>query len=135
MGKPRPDLVGKKHSAETVEKQRRAVTGLKRSEETRRKISVARSGPGNNHWRGGITPLNKAIRNHLAGWARRVKARDGKCVLCGAVEFLEADHIEPVALRPDLMFDMNNGRALCHQCHIKTLTYGGRNLYKSLPMR
>lgn len=74
--------------------------------------------------------MNKAIRNRLAGWAKMVKDRDGrKCVLCGSTTNLHADHIKPIALYPELMRDLSNGRTLCFDCHKKTPTYGGHRMY------
>ncbi len=38
---------------------------------------------------------------------------------------LNADHIKPYALYPDLRLDVSNGKTLCVPCHYKTDTYGG----------
>jgi len=38
---------------------------------------------------------------------------------------LNADHVKPYALYPDLRLDVSNGRTLCVPCHYKTDTYGG----------
>lgn len=132
-GKARPDLVGKPRSDETRQKLSLALTGRVVTDETRAKISLSKRGALHPKWRGGVTPRNKAIRNTLSGWARRVKMRDEyRCVQCGSAERLEADHIEPIALRPDLMFDLANGRTLCFKCHVLTPTYGGRAMYAAL---
>jgi 5-methylcytosine-specific restriction endonuclease McrA len=48
------------------------------------------------------------------------------CAFCGATRELETDHIKPVHLYPDLRFNVDNGRVLCHSCHIKTPTYGSK---------
>lgn len=48
---------------------------------------------------------------------RRILQRDGCCVLCGAGDGLEVDHIRPVALFPELEFDDGNLRTLCRACH------------------
>jgi len=45
-----------------------------------------------------------------------------KCRLCGAMPWddrgrLEMHHIQPVEVRPDLMYDPKNCVLLCHKCH------------------
>ncbi len=63
----------------------------------------------------------------LSAWRLLVLHRDGnRCVFCSSTERLEADHIKPRALYPDLQFDVDNGRTLCHSCHVQTETYGGK---------
>lgn len=60
-------------------------------------------------------------------WRESVLIRDEyRCVDCGSTENLEADHIKPRKLYPDLKYDVSNGRTLCHDCHVKTETYGGK---------
>jgi 5-methylcytosine-specific restriction endonuclease McrA len=62
-----------------------------------------------------------------AAWREAVLNRDGNaCVSCGSTEQLEADHIKPVYLYPDLRFNVDNGRTLCHGCHLATETYGSK---------
>jgi 5-methylcytosine-specific restriction endonuclease McrA len=39
---------------------------------------------------------------------------------------LEAHHIKPFSVAPELQFDVNNGLTLCHDCHVKTDSYGRR---------
>lgn len=55
-------------------------------------------------------------------WARKVIERDGECRMCGHVGStdnpLQADHIEPVSIRPELALDLNNGQALCRKHNI-----------------
>lgn len=71
-------------------------------------------------------PLNP---NNYHGWRTLVLRRDGrKCVLCGSSERLEVDHIKPFSTFPDLRYTLSNGRVLCHECHKKTDTYGGKQL-------
>jgi len=37
---------------------------------------------------------------------------------------LNADHIKPFSLFPDLRLKLSNGRTLCVDCHVQTDTYG-----------
>ena len=79
---------------------------------------------GNKHpmWKGGITPINFAIRNSLAyeDWRKSVFERDNyTCIKCGLIGGkLNADHIKPFALFPELRFELSNGQTLCEDCHI-----------------
>lgn len=74
-------------------------------------------------------------------WRKAVFIRDKyKCVKCGQVRgWLEADHYPiplstiirefriktvPDALQCLLLWDIDNGRTLCHDCHSMTPTYG-----------
>ena len=118
--------------------------GSKQSEETKKKISEAHRGKkkpwagkflteagrqklrdkcGNKcyNWKGGITPLNKAIRNSFEykAWRKSVFERDNwTCVWCRKRGgYIEADHIKPFAYYPELRFAIDNGRTLCRECH------------------
>lgn len=87
---------------------------------------------GENHWnwQGGLTSQQKKVRNsfEMKKWREAIFARDDytcqKCNKRGS--FLNADHVKPFALYPDLRFSLQNGRTLCVNCHRKTATYGGR---------
>jgi len=60
-------------------------------------------------------------------WRESVLLRDDyRCVVCGATNQLEADHIKPWSIYPELRFDISNGQTLCKSCHKKTATYGTR---------
>jgi len=83
-------------------------------------------------WKGGITPINRAIRNSLETklWREAVFERDKyTCVWCGArngngtAVTLHADHIKQFAYFPELRFAIDNGRTLCKPCHKKTDTF------------
>lgn len=88
-------------------------------------------------WKGGVTPIYKTIRKspEYIAWRLSVFERDNyTCIECGArpgngkrVD-LQADHIKPFALYPELRFDLDNGRSLCIPCHKLTDTYGGKIL-------
>lgn len=85
---------------------------------------------GANHWnwKGGVS---KEVWKTPAyqQWRRAVMRRDNfTCVACGDNQGgnLEADHIKPRYLFPELTFDVSNGRTLCKPCHKQTNTYGAR---------
>ncbi len=63
-------------------------------------------------------------------WKKAVLTRDKNCVVCGSASRLEVDHILPFSEFPEKRFDMENGRVLCHACHLETATYGGRQRWK-----
>lgn len=68
-----------------------------------------------------------ALRN--PEWAQLVKERDGfTCQKCGDTEDVQAHHIEPVALRPDLADDLDNGITLCTSCHREIHKHEGCDL-------
>lgn len=63
------------------------------------------------------------------GWRTLVLRRDGHCcVWCGLLDRPEVDHIKPYSKYPELHYELSNGRVLCHSCHKKTDTYGGKML-------
>ena len=92
------------------------------------KPNLSTTGSKHHAWKGGITPINKAIRQSLEYriWRRSVFERDDyTCIWCGQVGGkLNADHIKPFSLYPELRFTIENGRTLCFKCHKKTDTYG-----------
>jgi 5-methylcytosine-specific restriction endonuclease McrA len=100
------------------------------SEKRRGRKLLSRSGKNCHFWRGGITKESKKIRmgTDIRMWRRSVFERDNyTCKICGERGgVLNADHIKPFSLYPELRFDINNGRTLCETCHRKTPTYGGR---------
>lgn len=77
----------------------------------------------NVNWRGGITPINKKIRESIEyeEWRKSVFERDNyTCLGCFQIGgYLQADHIKPFAYFPELRFELSNGRTLCKDCHIK----------------
>ena len=64
-------------------------------------------------------------------WRNAVFTRDlftcQKCKKKFPKHELEAHHIKPFSVAPELQFDTNNGLTLCHDCHVKTDTYGRRS--------
>ena len=138
------------HSPEVIEKIRQKMIGKKRSgdpknwkhsEESKRKMSLAQRGEKSIQWKGGLSGLNKLLRRslHYRNWRKSVFERDNyTCVWCGAnKKYLNADHIKQYALiikenkisnydeaiACDELWQINNGRTLCIDCHKETDTY------------
>lgn len=72
-------------------------------------------------------------------WRIAVFERDGyRCTNCGDSNYegrgetcvLQADHIKPFALFPELRFNIKNGRTLCVPCHKNTGTFGRGAIYR-----
>jgi 5-methylcytosine-specific restriction endonuclease McrA len=138
-------MKGHKHTGEAKEKIASAVSqrqlgnkiwlGRKHSEESKKKMSDATRGiPRPNwrgekayQWKGGVTPINRTIRNSLEyrSWREAVFERDNyTCQFCGVRGgYLEADHIKQFAYFPDLRYEVLNGRTLCRPCHTTTPTF------------
>lgn len=92
------------------------------------------TGPKNPKWKGGITPEHQRIRlsPEMKAWRIAVFERDDyTCQFCfkRGVK-LNADHIKPFALHPELRFELSNGRTLCVECHRTTDTYGVNKKYQ-----
>lgn len=128
---------GKHLTAETKLKMSNAALGRTLSYKTRLKISKSHLGEKSYSWKGGISKLHKTERQQdmqtfaYREWRKSVFERDNYiCVECGAKNgdgkrvVLNADHLKPYALFPDLRLDINNGRTLCVPCHHNTPTFG-----------
>lgn len=84
-------------------------------------IRVAESRP--NAYRRGYTD-----GRHRA-WRKAVLVRDAytcrHCArVCGKKGEAHADHIVPVAVRPDLRYEVDNGQCLCASCHSRKTKNG-----------
>lgn len=119
---------GKAHSQESKDKMRLMATGRRHSAETRKKMSEARKGSNSSLWRGGKTAEGILFRQQMnyKDWRRAVFERDDyTCQFCGGKGArIEADHIKPFAIFPDLRLELSNGRTLCKPCHRSTDTWG-----------
>ena len=140
-------LKGKKKPPRTEEHKRNMSIAKKgkshnpHSLETRKKISESHKGEKSYLWKGGITQINTAIRQSFEYklWRKVVFERDFfTCVWCGykskgrRPSDIQADHIKPFSLFPELRFSIDNGRTLCINCHKKTDTWGEKmKTYKS----
>ena len=133
-GKPVPHL----HTPEANKKLSEALLG---------KPQPWNRGKNHHNWQGGITELNWQIRNSLKykNWRRLIHKRDNwTCQLCGKKGGkIHVDHKEKFAkilyenniktledaLNCKEIWDIDNGRVLCKDCHEKTNTWGGGNFY------
>jgi len=141
---------GIKFSEEHIKKLRDAKLGKKRnpllpkrimSSESKYKMSIAKRGIKSPFWDGGKSSLIRLIRRSVnyREWRSNVFKRDNfTCVFCKEHDkYLNADHIFPFSglirkfkitsvEEADLckeLWDINNGRTLCIDCHKKTDTY------------
>jgi hypothetical protein len=97
--------------------------------------SLDLSGSNSPMWEGGITQeWQKWKSSHgkqLDEWRKKIYERDGnKCKLCGSGKKLEAHHIIPISECRDTAFLEMNGVLLCHECHKKTDSFGGKTSKK-----
>ena len=122
----------------------------KRSEEHKRKISEAKKGEKSNLWKGGITFLQKKIRNlfEYRLWRSDIFTGDDFiCQDCGERGGrIVADHIKAFslileenkiktleeALSCKELWNINNGRTLCQKCHKKTENFGAKTRWRQI---
>ena len=132
MKKHLSDVQKGKHHSPTTEFKKGQVApmkGKKWTKEQREKLSISISGENNHNWRGGITGYKQALMNRSKYkiWRELVLMRDNftcqnpNCEYCnnqlGAK--LQGHHKKPVALFPELVFDVDNGITYCEQFHYK----------------
>lgn len=90
------------------------------------------------NWKGGKTPENLKIRKSAKykTWRRHVFNRDNyTCQACGKRGGkLNADHVMPFSMYPDVRFEILNGQTLCVPCHKLTPSFsqGVKTLAKIL---
>lgn len=125
-----PSPKGRKMSAEARKNMSLARLGKKGrplTDKEKSYLSEIHRGEKSHLWRGGITPVNRAIRVSFEYrlWRKKVLERDNRtCVLCGSKDRIEVDHVKAFADYPELRFEIDNGRVLCNSCHVKTDNYG-----------
>jgi 5-methylcytosine-specific restriction endonuclease McrA len=85
---------------------------------------------GENHkrWKGVSSEAERLRKSKkMKQWKKDVLERDNyTCVWCESKRDIEADHIKPRYLFPELALDINNGRTLCLECHRETVSYMNR---------
>ena len=135
---------GKKPTTETIKNIKQGILkkypyGRIISEDTRKKLAEVQRGEKHWQWKGGITSLTIQIRTcfKYRQWRSDIFTRDNFiCVLCRTVgRKLNADHypkkfseiIEQYKIRTfndglncEELWNINNGRTLCIDCHRKT---------------
>lgn len=120
----------------TAERVSKLFKGIKRPLNFRIKLKEANLGSKSHFWKGGLTNQNMILRTGLETrlWREAIFRKDNwtcqKCKIRGGK--LEADHIKPWSLFPELRFAIDNGQTLCKPCHRKTDTFGSKlyNKYK-----
>lgn len=138
---------GRKNLPETNAKISAAHKGRKHSEEFREMRRKLTAGIPRPERRVPYRDIRQQIRQCMGSkeWKQAVLKRDNyTCVQCGCKKNLHVDHfpipffailnkliveqgIENLydkAIKYDLLFDMNNGRTLCVDCHKQTETWG-----------
>ena len=107
--------------------------GVSLSDEIKQKIGLANKGTNNGmygrrgelstNWKGGITNINRQIRQseEFSIWREAVFARDTwTCQICDTRgKTLHPHHINSFAKYPEQRFDVTNGITLCLPCHRK----------------
>jgi 5-methylcytosine-specific restriction enzyme A len=117
-----------------------ATRGLKRTEESKRKLGKRYLRDGNPAWKGGIS-LNKGRNKYNVKhkrWREAVLKRDNyTCRYCNKNKDtnknikITVDHIRPFALFPELRWELSNGQALCKECHRKKTSWEHKMYWKN----
>jgi len=88
---------------------------------SRKCYGLSKRGENSHWWMGGGTPERNLARgrSEYKAWRTAVYQRDNyTCRQCGIKGApLEADHILPWSVYPDLRYEVSNGRTLCEPCH------------------
>ena len=108
--------------------------------EAARKIGFKNKGENNGQWKGGHIPERKKVEHTLAHKKFRIaifKRDNYTCQMCGAKRkkgdriILNAHHIRPFSLFPELRHEISNGLTLCSKCHYKIHRGKNHNLARN----
>lgn len=97
------------------------MKGKHHSEETKAKMSENRKGNKNSNYKGNKTVFIRKMRRtkEYVHWRKAVIERAcGKCEICGRNLPLEAHHIRSIHKDISGIYDLENGQALCNDCHL-----------------
>lgn len=86
------------------------------------------------NWKGGISKnIHSISEPRYRKWRTKVFQRDSwTCQTCGLRGvYLEAHHIKSWAKYPNLRYELENGVALCRECHKLTDNYKGKGNRKN----
>ena len=122
-----PWMKGKKHSLETKKVISDLKTGIKLTEEHKKKIGDSLRGSKSYMWKGGVSK-DKRIGIKYIQWRSDVFLRDNwTCQTCGIRGvYLEAHHVKSWVKYPELRYSLDNGVSLCKECHKLTDNYKGK---------
>ena len=102
--------------------------GRKHTDESKKKMSQARRGSDNPHWKGGVSEIVKGIRRspEYYQWRKAVLERARyTCQDCGGSKELDAHHIQSLLDYPEGIFEIDNGLTLCKDCHKRHTSWRG----------
>jgi len=92
----------------------------KHTSESKTRLRYCNLGTRNPNWKGGITTKIQHLRNssEYEHWRNAVLKKDNyMCVLCGRKDLLHTHHLESFWKNEELRFDIENGIAVCIDCH------------------
>ena len=139
--------LGKKRDDATIEKMSQGNKG--KIAWNKNKHQTQTSGENNPNWKGGISSTNRSSRNSIEFrlWREAVFARDKwTCQKCGKHGGRLSPHHKISLLkiinkynfetwedvkRCKILWDINNGITLCHDCHKLTDSYGKNGISKT----
>lgn len=129
---PHP-MLGRHHSIESRKKMSISRKGKPRPWRKGKPL-IKNRGKNNPAWKGGVTPINKLIRNSIEyeEWRKTIFERDNYiCQICGRKgSKLRANHIKRFADFPELRFELSNGIVICELCDY-TLVMGRETQWES----